>query len=622
MTARLRPPLFAYKLMTDVLVWGLVPVAAYLVRFDGAIPSAHVPGLVWLTAFGLVVKSVAVVAFRLNRQAWRLASFHDVVGIAKAVAVVGALEVAAGLALAAIMPVPRSVLPLMVVLGALALFGVRAARRLQYGWSSANGRSRHGAAGRRALIVGAGEAGNLVVREMLRHPDAAHLTPVAIVDDDPGKHGSRLSGVPVAGPIDLIPEVLRRGEVDEVVLAIASADGALVRRVRELVAETDPETPVRVIPGVYEVLSGDVQVSRLREVRIEDLLRRPLVPVDLRPVNAYVRGHTVLVTGAGGSIGSEIVRQLLACGPERVIALGHGENSLFELMQDLERRGDGGARVTPVITSVRDRSSLSATFERYQPSVVFHAAAHKHLPLMEANPEQAVFNNVIGTRNVLDQVLAHRVARFVSISTDKAVNPSSVLGATKRLAECLVKDAATRAGDEQVLVSVRFGNVLGSRGSAVRVFREQIERGGPVTVTHPDMTRYFMTIPEACQLVLQAGALGENGTTYLLDMGQPVRIVTLAEELIRLSGLRPHDDVEIVYTGVRAGEKMHEELLTAIEDALPTSHPHVRAAAAIDMHGDTLHEIVQRLTDSAHAGATTSLRALLRQAVGLADAAD
>ena len=615
------PLAFSHKTLTDVLVWGVVPAAAYLFRFDGTIPAGHVPGLLWLTGIGVSAKIVAVYAFRLNLQSWRHTNFHDAVAIVKAVAAVGAVEVTAGLVLALAMPVPRSVLPLMVVLGAAALFGVRVARRLQHGWSGGRNGESDDSVRRRALILGAGEAGNLVVRELLRHQETAGLAPVAILDDDPAKHGVHLYGVPVVGPIAHIPDFVRGGNVDEVVLAIASADGTLVRRVRELVADADPEMPVRVIPGVYEVLSGDVQVSRLRDVRIEDLLRRPLVPVDLAAVRQYVRGNTVLVTGAGGSIGSEIVRQLLSCQPERVIALGHGENSIFELMQDLERRGLA-KHVVPVIASVRDQSSLSAVFRRYQPKVVFHAAAHKHLPLMEANPEQAVFNNVIGTRNVLGQALTHQVTRFVNISTDKAVNPSSVLGATKRLAECLVKDAATKARAGQAFVSVRFGNVLGSRGSAVRVFREQIERGGPITVTHPDMTRYFMTIPEACQLVLQAGALGESGTTYLLDMGQPVRIVTLAEELIRLSGLRPNNDIEIVFTGVRPGEKMHEELLTEAEDALPTAHPHVRSAAATDLRGDSLHTLVQQLTDAAHAGSTLRIRDLLHQAAGLAEAAD
>jgi FlaA1/EpsC-like NDP-sugar epimerase len=345
------------------------------------------------------------------------------------------------------------------------------------------------------------------------------------------------------------------------------------------------------------------------------------VPVDLEPVIDYVQGRTILVTGAGGSIGSELVRQLVHCRPELVVAMGHGENSLFELVQELERTG-APATVVPVIASVRDPASLRAVFNRYRPQVVFHAAAHKHLPLLETNPEQGVFNNVLGTRNLVEHALQSNVERLINISSDKAVNPSSVLGATKRLAECLVKDAAERASPTQMFASVRFGNVLGSRGSAVRVFRGQIERGGPVTVTHPDMTRYFMTIPEACQLVLQAGALGANGTTYLLDMGRPVRIVDLAEDLIRLSGLRPHDDIEIVYTGVRPGEKLHEQLLTAAETGVATRHPDIRAATGQDLRGEALGWVIDALREAAAAGRSDVVRELLRQSVPPALAAD
>jgi len=613
--------MFPHKLVADVLLWGSAPILAYLFRFDGAIPPEALPGLFWYAGIGLVLKLFAVVAFRLNIQSWRHTSFRDAVSVGRAVAVVGAAEVVAGLLIHLLMPLPRSVLPLSVVLGALLLFGARALRRVVHGHGclQAAGGARDDA--RRVVVVGAGEGGHLVVREMLRHPEAG-LLPVAILDDDRAKQGVSVEGVPVVGGIDGLPHVVRERLADEVVLAVASADGALVRRVRGLANEVGRTLPVRVIPGVYEVLAGDVSVSRLREVRMEDLLRRPSVPVDLRPVRAYVDDRTVLVTGAGGSIGSEIVRQLAGCAPGRIVMVGRGENSIYELERDLERIGAGVERHA-VICDVRDPHSLRAVFERFRPQVVFHAAAHKHLPLMEANPEQAVFNNVGGTRNVLELVLECGVERLVNVSTDKAVRPSSVLGASKRVAELLVKETATRAGSDQHFVSVRFGNVLGSRGSVLPVFREQIRRGGPVTVTDPAMTRYFMTIPEACQLVLQAGALAENGTTYLLDMGQPVRIVTLAEDMIRLSGLRPHEDVEIVFTGVRPGEKLHEELLTDAEDALPTAHPYVRAASGEQALAQVrLNGLVGDLLDTARAGRTDEVRAKLREAVPFAVAAD
>lgn len=603
---------FPHKFLLDLLVWGAAPVVAYLVRFDGRVPDEYVTGLVLLLGIGLAAKAAALVVYRLHHQSWRHVSFRDIVQVVRVTALVGAVEVAAGLAIHTQLPLPRSVLLLSVLLGTVGLFGVRAVRRA---WFTLRERRRAAPAGggQRALVVGAGEAGHMVVREMLRHPDAG-LQPVAIVDDDAAKRNVRIDGVPVVGGIDAIPRLLRDRVADQVVLAIASADGALVRRVKRLVSDVDRRIAVRVVPGVYEVLSGDVGVSRLREVRIEDLLRRPAVPIDLRPVRGYLEGRTVLVTGAGGSIGSELVRQLVQVGVARIVAVGRGENSIYELLTDLRRHG-ASTEVVPVIADVRDRDSLKHVFARHRPEVVFHAAAHKHVPLMETNPEQAVFNNVLGTRNLVSVARAHGVRRLVNVSTDKAVNPSSVMGASKRLSECVVKDAANGNGSHRVYVSVRFGNVLGSRGSVIPLFQRQIAAGGPVTVTDPEMTRYFMTIPEAVQLVLQAGALAEPGAVYFLDMGQPVRIAQLAEDMIRLSGMRRHDDIQIVYTGARPGEKMFEELTTELEMATPTSHPTVFVARAPDLSGARLEATIEALLTAATEGDGERVTMLLRDAV-------
>ena len=611
---------FPHKVAADLLVWGSAPVLAYLVRFDGRIPEAVVPGLFWLLGIGLVAKVVVLFWFHLNEQSWKHASFRDTVQVVKAVGIVGAIEVVAGLMIHTQLPLPRSTLPLLFVLGAVGLFGVRALRR---GWHLFE--RRRGSvsavdepAPRRALIVGAGEAGSMVVREMLRHPDAG-LTPVAIVDDAPLRQGLTVDGVRVMGDLERIPELMRSFEIDQVVLAIASADGTLVRRVNDLVFQGDPTVPVRVVPGVYEVLSGNVSVSRLRDVRIEDLLRRPPVPLDLTPVRAYLSDHTALVTGAGGSIGSELVRQLVQVGTKRVIAVGRGENSIYELMQSLQRLdGKSPTEVISVIADARDLEGLRHVFGRHRPDVVFHAAAHKHVPLMEANPEQAVLNNVVGVRNLVSVAREFGVERLVNVSTDKAVNPSSVMGASKRLAECIVKDAACDAG-HHTFVSVRFGNVLGSRGSVIPVFKRQIAAGGPVTVTDEHMTRYFMTIPEAVQLVLQAGALAQPGAVYFLDMGRPVRIAQLAEDMIRLSGLQPHVDVEILYTGARPGEKIFEELTTDDEYAAPTVHPKVFMTDAHDLRGADLHAAVEGLIAAAKAGESERVVQLLREAVVFAD---
>jgi FlaA1/EpsC-like NDP-sugar epimerase len=589
---------------------------AFLIRFDGSIPQEHVGGLLALLAVGVPVKAWALYAFRLSRQSWRHASFRDLARVASAVTVVGAVEVAAGLAIRSQVPLALSALLLTVLLGAVGLVSVRAARRIVHALVRRRLHPRPAFDGRRVLVVGAGEAGHLVVREMLRHPDAG-LVPIAIVDDDRAKRNLTIEGVPVAGPLDHIPRLLRSSGIHEVVMAIGSADGALVRRVRTLVTEVAPAMPVQVVPGVYELLSGHVSVSRLREVQIEDLLRRPPVPIDLAPVRGYLAGRTVLVTGGGGSIGSELVRQLVQVGVSRVVALGHGEDGIYRLLEDLARRGVT-TEVVPVIADVRDRDRLRSVFDRYRPEVVFHAAAHKHVPLMEANPEQAVLNNVEGIRNVVEVAREFGVKRLVNISTDKAVNPSSVMGGSKRLAECVVKDASSGDSACRTFVSVRFGNVLGSRGSVIPRFRRQIAAGGPVTVTDPHMKRYFMTIPEAVQLVLQAGALASPGGVYFLDMGQPVRIAQLAEDMIRLSGLRPHDDIEIEYTGARPGEKLFEELTTNGESAAPTSHPKVFVTDAPDLSGAALHGALDAILGAARLGDGERVVALLREAVPFA----
>ena len=609
---------FPHKFVLDLLVWGAAPVLAYLVRFDGRVPADQLPGLMLLAGMGLVAKTIALLVLQLHHQSWRHASFRDAAQVAWAAVLVGALEVATGLAIHAQLPLPRSVLPLTVLFGVVGLFALRAGRRA---WFTVFERRKAVANpnAQRALVVGAGEAGHMVVREMLRHP-AAGLTPVAILDDDAAKRNVRIDGIPVVGALGDLPRLLRDGIADQVVMAIASADGALVRRVKALVVEGNPRVPVQVVPGVYEVLSGGVSVSRLREVQIEDLLRRPSVPIDLAPVRGYLAGRTVLVTGAGGSIGSELVRQLVQVGVERVIALGQGENSVYDLMQGLARRGVA-TEVVPVIASVRDAQRLWHVFERYRPEVVFHAAAHKHVPLMEANPEQAVLNNVEGARNVVAVARAHGVRRLVNVSTDKAVNPSSVMGGSKRLAECIVKELANGDGVDRNYVSVRFGNVLGSRGSVIPLFRKQIAAGGPVTVTDAAMTRYFMTIPEAVQLVLQAGALATPGSVYFLDMGQPVRIAQLAEDMIRLSGLRPYEDIEILYTGVRPGEKLYEELTTELEHATPTAHPKVFVARAPDLSGARLEATVEAILTAAREGDGEQVVALLREAVPYAEVA-
>jgi FlaA1/EpsC-like NDP-sugar epimerase len=462
---------------------------------------------------------------------------------------------------------------------------------------------------RRAVVVGAGDAGVLVVREMQRNPQL-HMQPVAFVDDDPEKLRKDIHGVRVVGRLRDLPGVIDRSRAREVVIAIPSAPGDVVRLVTQICRRKG--IPFRTMPGIYELIGGQVNVSRLREVEISDLLRRQPARIDDEAVGRTLAGKRVLVTGAGGSIGLELCRQVARWAPSQLILLGHGENSIFEALLEL-----GGnypdLPMLPVIADIRDRGRIGAVFSELKPQVVFHAAAHKHVPLMELNVTEAVTNNVLGTRCVVDAALAAGTDRLVLISTDKAVQPSSVMGATKALAEMIVRDAALHTG--LPYVSVRFGNVLGSRGSIVPLFKRQIARGGPVTITHPDMKRYFMTIPEAVHLVLQAAGLGEGsdrGEVYVLRMGEQVPIVDLAEDLIRLSGLEPGKDIEIRFTGVRPGEKLEEALWDEGMHYETTSHPDVvRVAEAQALSDEELNETLAELERAVERGDTKGVTDVL-----------
>jgi FlaA1/EpsC-like NDP-sugar epimerase len=419
-------------------------------------------------------------------------------------------------------------------------------------------------ASKRILVVGAGEAGVMVVREMQRNPHLEML-PVGFLDDDRTKYGKRIYAVPVLGNLQSLGRIVRIARIDEVIIAMPRAAGASVRTVVEMCRALDIRS--RTIPGVFELLDGKVSVGRLRNVEITDLLKRPQVEGRSSGFE-YLKGSTVLVTGAGGSIGSELCRQVAYAGPERLVMLGHGENSLFEAHAQIrEQFADVPLHI--VVADVRDRARIARIFARYQPDVVFHAAAHKHVHLMEEHFEEAISNNVVGTQNVVDAALATKTQRLVAISTDKAVSPNGIMGASKRMAGIVVREAARRSGRKFLVV--RFGNVLGSRGSVVPFFKRQIERGGPVTITHPDMKRFFMTIPEAVHLVLEAGGIGDGGELFVLNMGKPVRIKDLAEDLIRLSGFTT-DQIPVLVSGVRAGEKLEESLWERDAVVEPTAH--------------------------------------------------
>lgn len=558
-----------HVLIGDVAAVIFSVLGSFALRLDvGQLPY-YFRAVLIMTAVGLLLKLPVYYFFGLYRRVWIYASVNELKLIVAAVTTASAIVTGVMLALIAVGLVqpgmPRSALGIDWLLSILLTGGLRFALRIQ-AEQSAGARS---GKERRALVVGAGDAGALVVRELQRSAQL-NLSPIGFLDDDPAKQKQQIYGVPVIGALADLGRVLDAKQTDEVIIAIPSAPGTVVRQVADVCRLKG--VPFRTMPGLYELIGGKVSVSRLREVEITDLLRREPVQIDDRLVGASLAGKRVLVTGAGGSIGRELCRQVARWGPAELILLGHGENSIFETLLDLQPDYPS-IPLHPVIADVRDRPRLDAVFEAHHPQVVFHAAAHKHVPLMEVNVEEAVANNVTGTRVLVETAAGSGVERLVLISTDKAVRPTSVYGATKRLAEMIVLDAAHRSG--RAFTVVRFGNVLGSRGSIIPLFKRQIAAGGPVTVTHPEMRRFFMTIPEAVHLVLQAAAMGQGGEVFVLNMGEQVRVVDLAEDLIRLSGLEPGRDVEIVFTGIRPGEKLSEALWDEGTRSAPTQHPEI-----------------------------------------------
>lgn len=462
----------------------------------------------------------------------------------------------------------------------------------------------------RVLIIGAGVAGREAAAEMRTHPEYGYQ-PVGFVDDDPAKQGAVVEGLRVLGGRDEIARLVAEHSIEEILIAVPSESGTTIRRLVRACEQA--KVDFKIVPGIREIITGDVHIDQIRRVMPEDLLGRESVDLEAEtPRESYLAGRTVLVTGAGGSIGQELCRQVLAAGPRGLLLLGRGENSIFEVENEL-RPEAGGAVLRPVIADVRDRRSLEVILADQRPQVVFHAAAHKHVPYMEHFPEEAVLRNVIGTRNLIAAARGAGCERLVVISTDKAAEPRSVMGATKRLAEEMVR-ASGGAGPLRI-TAVRFGNVLGSRGSVVPLFKRQIARGGPVTVSDPEATRYFMTVREAAALVIQAGALGHAAEVFVLDMGQPIRILELARELIIFSGYRPEVDIPIVFTGLRPGERLNERLWSSVETLEPTAHPKIKAVKSLRPPPADLEQIIDEMEARAVSHDRARVLALLSEAV-------
>lgn len=584
-----------YLFLADIALTMLAAWLAFAMRFGWLFASSRTDFLP-LLIIAVVVKLATFYAFGLYRRYWRYAGYWDLVAVVLANSAASAIlmVVMVGILFMGWIPyLSRSVLALDWLLAVTLTIGCRASVRAVAETFAPKPR-KNLVSERHVLIVGAGDAGAMVAREMQRNSQLG-LRPVGFLDDARDKANQRIYGLPVLGNIASMAEVVSARRVDEVVIAIPSAGGRTVRSVAERCQVLG--IPSRVMPGFYELLDGQVSVSRLRSLDITDLLRRPQVLSQSVPPD-YLHGACVVVTGAGGSIGSELCRQVAHAGPSRLVLLGHGENSLFEIAGELRGRAPG-VEVQVALADVRDRDRIMRIFRQSEPTVVLHAAAHKHVPLMEENAAEAVTNNVIGTQNVVDAALAAGVQRFVLVSTDKAVAPANLMGASKRVAELLVQRASRRRTG--VFVVVRFGNVLGSRGSVVPIFNAQIERGGPVTVTHPEVRRYFMTIPEASHLVLQAGGIGSGGELFVLDMGEPVLLKDMAADMIRLSGLEDNE-VPIVYTGLRPGEKLDELLWEPGAVVEPTARGDIRCVVEPAVGSDeALTDLVHRLASAAAA---------------------
>ena len=462
---------------------------------------------------------------------------------------------------------------------------------------------------KRVLLAGAGTAGRMTLDEIRRHPQAG-LEPVGFLDDDPALAGARVAGLPVLGRLDALVDVVRAERVGEVLIAIPTARGPVVRQLVALCARA--HVPSRIVPGLMEIIRGDVHFEHIRPVRPEDLLGREVVEIVAEPVARVLHGRRVLVTGAGGSIGQELCRQMARFAPAHLLLLGRGENSIFEIEAEL-RDTCPGLAVESVIADIRDEGAMGRLAARARPEIVFHAAAHKHVPFMERFPSEAILNNVWGTLQVVRLAQAAGAARLVFISTDKAVHPRSVMGASKRLAEHLLQSLQQQGTDGATrLMAVRFGNVLSSRGSVVPLFQAQLRRGVPLTVTHPEATRYFMTIREACLLVLQASALGQGGEVFMLHMGEAVKIVELARDVVALSGFDP-DAVPITFTGLRPGEKLHEELWAESDEALPSPHPRIVVARLGTLRVPDVLAEVHDLTERARRGDDAGIRRRLAE---------
>lgn len=590
-------------MLCDALLINAAIIISLIVRFDGSLARQQLSHYYQLAAISTVVLLAVFYFAKLYHRVWAYASIGELLAIIYAMSF-GSITIIFFTYMLQI-HIPRSIVIFVWAFAIILIGGSRFAWRI-FTRSKNNAVQPAAKTDKKVLIYGAGDAGAIVAREYKNHYNGRRPV-VGFIDDDPKKHNLIIHNLPVLGGRESIPFIVKKYGIDELIIAMPSIPRTSVCEIVEACKKCVKE--IKILPGVYQLLEGEVILSKIRPVQIEDLLGREPVKVNLEEISQYLKGKVVLVTGAGGSIGSELCRQIAQVGPKKLVLLGHGENSIHKIWLELKEKFIN-LSLGVEIADVRDKAKLQRVFSAHKPQVVFHAAAHKHVPLMEMHPDEAIKTNVFGTKNVAE--LADRCSSeiFVLISTDKAVNPSSVMGATKRMAELIIQNLFV--GSNTKFVAVRFGNVLGSRGSVVPIFKEQIAKGGPVTVTHPQMKRYFMTIPEAVQLVIQAGAMAKGGEIFVLDMGEPVKIVDLATNLIKLSGLEPHKDIEIKFTGTRPGEKLFEELLTAEEGSSGTKHKRIFIAKPVEVNYTALMEEIIDLSQKEAVDNTKIFNSLAR----------
>jgi FlaA1/EpsC-like NDP-sugar epimerase len=601
-----------FQFLADLCVLCGAFFLAYLLRFDFELSEYYLENALNQLPFVILVQFSSLFLIGAYSILWRYVSLEDIKAFLKAAFISGVVLIAFRLLLSPERfirwQVPLSIILMDTMFAFAGLLALRVLRRFAYEFSDkriVTGGSRRRLKPKSTLFVGAGRIGAAAVKEVAGRADA-EISVRGFVDDDRHKKGGSVNGIKVLGTTDDLARLVDELNVEQVVIAIDHAQGKEIRRILDICREIPVKA--QIVPSLNEIVHGRVNVSRIRDVQIEDLLGREPVQLDDENLHEFLTGKTVMVTGAGGSIGAELVRQVANFQPARILLVERTEFALFQIERELVR-DFAGLNFVPLLADISDAPRMREIFEKFRPHVVFHAAAHKHVPLMETNPTEAIKNNVFATKRIAELAGEFGAGAFVLISTDKAVNPTSIMGASKRVAE-LVVQSLRRKYDKTRYMAVRFGNVLGSAGSVVPIFREQILKGEPITVTDPKMTRYFMTIPEASQLVLQAGALGAGGEIFILDMGEPVKILDLAEDMIRLSGLQPYEDIDIVFTGIRQGEKLFEELEITGENLLKTEHPKIFIGKIAEYSAEEVTQILTNFEAAVHESSEAKIRAL------------